>query len=169
MESDSLATEKILKYLCKELEGHSSLDLIIAGIFIAEDYAKMEKVSKLVKNARQLMDQHSLKREHESILFEEMIHKLYKIQDGKTQASAEAVPQTSESVVKRVKKADMKFAAKINEHQDLSTKDKDFVVSNGAIQHSKEEEKLPVGSESSSGDNEDTSNSYTITKLEELK
>lgn len=95
MESDHMATEKFLKYLSHKLKGHSSLDLIVAGIFIAEDSAKMEKVSTLVKNARRLMDQHSLKREHEIILFEEMIHKLYRIQDGKKDQSVGEAQQTS--------------------------------------------------------------------------
>lgn len=169
MESDDTAIEKILKYLCQDLKGHSSLDLIVAGIFIAEDYTKMEKVSKLVKNARQLMGQHSLKREHEIILFEEMIHKLYKIQDGKKEEDNEDAEGTSKTASQKGKKSDIKAKDKMEEEKEFNTPDRQFKATNGAVEEKKDLDNSHEHTSQECNDNHDSSNSYKISNLDELK
>jgi hypothetical protein len=61
MEIDKTETEEILEYLQDSLDGHPIIDSIVAGIFISHDFTKMEKVVKVIKNARQLMNNSSLK------------------------------------------------------------------------------------------------------------
>lgn len=88
MELDKTETEKILGYLQSNLEGHPIIDAIITGIFIGEDFTKMEKVVDVIKKARKLMNQRQLKKEDEIILFEEMIQKLYGISKVQDEASS---------------------------------------------------------------------------------
>lgn len=127
----------ILKYLWRVLKGYSSLDLIVAGIFIAEDSTKMEKVGNMIKNARQLMDQHSLKREHEISLFEQMIHKLYKIQKGEKSQSSESSEEPLKELNGNGKKAEKKAKEKMEEEKKNLDKNKAFTNRNGTVKEEK--------------------------------
>lgn len=82
MEIEKCETEKILQYLQDNLQGHPTIDGIIAGVFIAEDFTKMENVVDLLKKARSLMDERRLKKDDEIILVDQMVQKLYKYKDG---------------------------------------------------------------------------------------
>jgi len=142
MESGDLETEKFLKYLWSQLNGHSSIDLVVAGIFIAEDYTKMEKVVKLIKNARQLMNQHSVKRDQQIILFEEMIHKLYNIQNGEKPSTNGGVEDKADLNKEKTKKWDKKSKDKMEEETQIKASQKEFENKNGAVVEIKEVENL---------------------------
>ena len=52
------------------------IDAIVAGVLIANDFSKMEKVVELIKKSRELMSARRLKKEDEIMLYDEMLQKL---------------------------------------------------------------------------------------------
>lgn len=76
MEIDKSETEKILEYLDNNLHGFPMIDAIVAGVLIANDFSKMEKVVELIKKSRELMSARRLKKEDEIMLYDEMLQKL---------------------------------------------------------------------------------------------
>ena len=63
-------------YLDNNLNGFPMIDAIVAGVLIANDFSKMEKVVELIKKSRELMSARRLKKEDEIMLYDEMLQKL---------------------------------------------------------------------------------------------
>lgn len=116
MEIEKTETEKILEYLEDNLRGHPAIDGILAGIFIAEDFTKMEKVIELIKQARVLMNERRLKKEEEIILYEEMIQKLYQVHKKNQDTSKGESDAPVHLRISKLKKRDIK-AQKLQEEE----------------------------------------------------
>lgn len=116
MEIEKTEIEKILEYLEDNLRGHPAIDGILAGIFIAEDFTKMEKVIGLMKQARALMNERRLKKEEEIIVYEEMIQKLYQVHK-KDQDTSKGEPDAPVQLrISKPKKREIK-AQKLQEEE----------------------------------------------------
>jgi hypothetical protein len=117
MEPEKKEMEKYIEILRDKLTGSPSIDAIVAGIFISNDFTKAEKVADLMINARGLMSKQPLKKEEELILFEEMIHKLFKIQSGDKSPISDSSQKESERNSDKIPKRELKSQRKIEEEK----------------------------------------------------